>query len=390
MGLIASSPSPPAGRLRVALAAAALLGQVTGTAGGAPVPAPVPEIRFGVTDPPVVAQRDITVRAPTSNHPIDPTPRPLECSGMAWVGGGLLVSSDRHAHALFSVDVDPGRAVIGTPEPRVVIRNEKNLLRDAEAVTARTRPGGATSVYVVTSLSHDPAGEPDVNRRRWARLPVDDAGRPVAAGVRLLDAEPLREAIAAHFDALGVAHYAAYTPDEDRNTDRWGNVEGIAFAPTGDTALLGLRNPRAQGDALVVAVAGLDDAFDTGDATRARVTDLVRLDLGGRGVSDLCWDPQTRGYLLSAGRSGGPRRADDPAYPPANLDYALFWWSGRRAEAPVLFARVADTNIDAVCRVGGSPLIALGSDEGDVSENRAGRQSLLTLMYFAGPAEATP
>ena len=76
----------------------------------------------------------------------------------------------------------------------------------------------------------------------------------------------------------------------------------------------------------------------------------------------------------------------DEAYPPANLDYALFWWSGRKTEQPVQFARVVDTNIDAVCRIEGSPLIALGSDEGDVSENRGGRQSLLTLMYFADPA----
>ena len=217
-------------------------------------------------DPPVVAQRDVTVRARTSNHPIDPTPQPLECSGVVWVGGRLLMSSDRHAHALFSVEVDPARAVIGTPEPELVIRNEKNLLRDIEAVTTRRGPDGVPRVYIITSLSHDPTGEPDVNRRRWARLPVDAAGLPDVADVRTFDAEPLREAIASHFDALGVAHYGAYTPSADRNTDRWGNVEGIAFAPNGDTALLAFRNPQARGDALLVEVAGLDAAFDAGDA----------------------------------------------------------------------------------------------------------------------------
>ena len=37
------------------------------------------DIRFGVIEPPVVAQKDITVWAPTSNQQVDN--KPLECSG---------------------------------------------------------------------------------------------------------------------------------------------------------------------------------------------------------------------------------------------------------------------------------------------------------------------
>src|SRR5210317_832253 len=45
----------------------------------------VVEIRFGVIDPPIVAQHDITVRAPKSNQELEE--RALECSGLAWIPG---------------------------------------------------------------------------------------------------------------------------------------------------------------------------------------------------------------------------------------------------------------------------------------------------------------
>ena len=40
--------------------------------------------------------------------------------------------------------------------------------------------------------------------------------------------------------------------------------------------------------------------------------------------------------------------------------------------------------IEALCRLGKSPFIALGSDEGDDSEGREQRQSVLTIMEFTG------
>ncbi len=343
-------------------------------------------VRFGVIDPPVVAQRDVTVRARTSNHPQDPTPLPLECSGLVWAGGTLFATSDRHAHALFRMAVDPATAEIGTPELEVVIRNERNLLRDAEAVAARRGDDGVERLYVVTSLSHDADGGSDPGRHRWARVPVSAEGEPLVAGVDLLDAGPLRRDIDRHLHALRVDPHTAWSGEDNRNTDRWGNAEGLAFVPGSGVALLGMRNPLAGGDALVVALAGLDDAFDTGDPERLRVTDLFRLDLGGRGVSDLCWDPRTRGYLVAAGKSGGPRDPDPVVGGTVDrgvdLESALFWWSGTKDEPPAALLRIPDLSVDAVCRVGDSDLIALGSDEGDPSENRDGRQSLVTLVHL--------
>jgi hypothetical protein len=37
-----------------------------------------------------------------------------------------------------------------------------------------------------------------------------------------------------------------------------------------------------------------------------------------------------------------------------------------------------------VCRLGTSRYIVLGSDEGDVSEGRTARQSILTVLEFTG------
>ncbi|BAM04789.1 hypothetical protein [Phycisphaera mikurensis] len=356
-----------------------------------------PRIWFGVLDPPVVAQRDVTIRARTSNHPLDPTPLPLECSGLAWAGGTLLAASDRHAHALFRVAVDPERAILGTPRPEPIILNERNLLRDVEALAARPGPGGVQRVYALTSMSHDFDGSTDLSRHRFARVPVSSSGRPLANAAAVLDVSGLRREIDKHLHALRVGHYAAWSDQLGANTDRWGNVEGLAFEPGGGRALLGMRNPLAGRDALAVAVTGVDAAFDAGDATLLRVVDLFRLDLGGRGIADLCWDPVTRGYLVAAGLSGGTREPGSEAYPLVDFDYALFWWSGRKAEPPVAVLRAADLNIDAVCRVGDSDLIALASDEGDASENRDGRQSLLTLLHFdatkraqAAASEPTP
>ena len=44
--------------------------------------------------------------------------------------------------------------------------------------------------------------------------------------------------------------------------------------------------------------------------------------------------------------------------------------------------------IEAICRLGDTGFIAVGSDEGDVSEGREQRQSVLTILYFTGLVEA--
>lgn len=346
---------------------------------------PVAEIRFGVIEPPVVAQRDITVRAPTSNQQL--TLKPLECSGIAWLDGGLVLSSDRHGHVVFTCAVDLNAMTIALPVPHVVIRNEQELLDDAESITVRTGRGKPPTVYVLCSLSNDRGALPLPKRRHMLRFVAGGPAPLAAREATVLDAGTLRRALHEHLKAVGVGFYRTYYaefPGPEKNTYRWGNVEGMTFTPDGSRLLCGMRNPLLDGAALMFAVEGVERAFQARDSSQMKVTDLYALDLGRRGVSDLFWDPRTRGYLIAAAKSNGPRLDKDQPFPPNTLDSALFWWSGRKSERPVLFAKAPDMKIEAICRLGDSRFIAICSDEGDVSESREQRQSVLTIIDFTG------
>jgi hypothetical protein len=345
---------------------------------------PVTDIRFGVIEPPVVAQQDITVFANTSIRSTEL--KPLECSGLAWVDGCLLLSSDRHGHRIFSCAVDLDKMTVGKPQPHTVIRNEQQLLNDAECIAVREKSGGGYFVYVMCSLSNDRAG-PLPARRHIMRLSLEQSNPFTCGRGIVLDAGIIRDILNEHFQTIHVQPYHTYYadfPGPDKNTYRWGNVEGIAFTPQNKGLLCGMRNPLYQQKALMFVVRGVEEAFDRQDNKRLEVTDIFTVDLGERGVSDLYWDPLTRGYLITAAKSNGPKLDEDQPFPPNTLDSALFWWSGRKSESPILFAKAPDMKIEAICRLGSSRFIAICSDEGDVSEGREQRQSVLTILDFRG------
>lgn len=346
----------------------------------------VAEIHFGIIEPPVVAQQDITICTPVSAQQTEE--KPLECSGMAWANGRLIVASDRHGLTLFTCPIDLERMTIGVPVPRTVIGNEQELLDDAECLAIRRDARRELVVYVMCSLSNDPDELPLPKRRHMLRLGLRDLDPARVARPVVISAGVLRDEIHKRFEALGVEPYRTFHADfsgSDKNTYRWGNVEGMCFTPDGRRLLLGMRNPLLGAYAMIAVVEGVDDAFDTRDANRLRLTDLFAIDLGERGVSDLCWDPVTRGYLITAAKSNGPKLGKDRPFPPNTLDSALFWWNGNKADQPILAARFPDMKVEAVCRLGQTPFIAIGSDEGDVSEGRpAQQQSVVTVMYFTG------
>lgn len=346
----------------------------------------VAEIRFGVVEPPVVAYRDIMLRTPVSNQQLQA--KPIECSGLAWVPGHLLILSDRHGHVVFSCPIDLDRMTLGSPAPHVVVRNEQQLLEDAECITVGRGSDGRRVVYAMCSMSNDPCDQSLPKRRHMLRFELADAESPSPERPAVLGVTTLREAVGDCFKTLGIEPYRTFNvdaPGPDKNTYRWGNVEGMTFTPDGSALLLGMRNPLCGDCAMLVAVRGVAEAFDSGDPSKMRVDDVFALDLLGRGVSDLCWDPLTKGYLIAAARSNGPRLDEDEPFPPNTLDSALFWWSGRKTEKAILFARLPDMTVEAVCRLGSTRFIAVGTDEGDVSEGRLRQQqSAVTIIYFTG------
>lgn len=344
------------------------------------------EIRFDEIEPPVVSQKDITVEAPVSNQP-EATNKLLECSGLTWLDGTLLISSDRHPQLLFTCPVDLETLTFGTPESEVVVQNEQYLLNDAESLTLLEK-GGRIWLYMMCSMSNAPNGQPLPQRRHLLGCSVNEISPFKTERCNIIAAGTLREQLETSFEKIKQKSYTAYNadfPGEEKNTYRWGNVEGITFTPDGATLLCGMRNPLFEDDAAILcAVSGVPEAIDSLNAESLIVTDLFLLDLGQRGISELSWDPMTEGYLITAAKSNGPRKNPNSPYPPNTLDSALFWWSGNKTDAPILIARVPDMTLEAVCRLGQSRYIALGSDEGDVSEGRTARQSIVTVMEFTG------
>ena len=345
----------------------------------------VAEIRFDVIEPPVVAQKDITVRAATSNQKLEL--KPLECSGLVWYDGNLIISSDRHQHLIFTCKLDLNEMTFGKTLPHTIIRSEQYLLDDAECITLSQQPDAAPRVYVMCSLSNDRTELPLPMRRHMLCFTLDQIDPFAFHNSKVFNAGTIRETLNEHFKEMGVQTYRTFFGNfigAEKNTYRWGNVEGITFTPDGTILMCGMRNPLYGKSAMMFVITGINEAFDVNDPSRLKVVDLFLLDLGERGVSDLCWDPVTKGYLITAAKSNGPRLDKDQPFPPNTLDGALFWWSGRKSEKPILIARVPDMKIEAVCRLGTSRFIAIGSDEGDVSEGREQRQSVLTIMDFTG------
>jgi hypothetical protein len=344
----------------------------------------VHDIRFGVIEPPVVAQKDITVRAPMSNQQTEA--RPLECSGLAWLNGYLLIASDRHEHLLFTSSVDTNNIIIGTPQPWVLIHNEQYLLNDAESLTLLEK-NDRPLLYMMCSLSNAPNAQPLPQRRHLLCCNVRQISPFEVDHCDVLSVGTLRQQLETCFKTIRVWPYYTYDasyPGEDKNTYRWGNVEGITFTPDGQYLLCGMRNPLFDEAAIVFTVSGIPRQTPSPQQEPMKVMDFFLLDLEGRGISDLFWDPVTQGYLITAAKSNGPRLDTDIPFPPNTLDSALFWWNGNKMDKPNLVARIPDMTIEAVCRLGSSRYIVLGSDEGDVSEGRTAHQSILTVLEFTG------
>lgn len=341
-------------------------------------------IRFGVIEPPVVVQQDITVRAATSNQQKDV--KPLECSGLAWLPNRLLISSDRHEHLLFTCSVDLETMTIGTPEPYIVVHNEQYLLHDIESLRLLEQDG-QISLYMMCSLSNAPDSQPLPQRRHLFRCHVNQVSPIELDQSTVVSVGTIRQQLETCLETINAQPYYTYNAaflGEDKNTYRWGNVEGITFTPNGQQLLCGMRNPLFDEAAILFVVSGISTTTELLQAESLRVTDFFVLDLENRGISDLFWDPVTRGYLITAAKSNGPRLDPDRPFPPNTLDSALFWWSGHKQDGPILIARIPDMTIEAVCRLGSSRYIALGSDEGDVSEGRTARQSIITILEFTG------
>lgn len=127
------------------------------------------------------------------------------------------------------------------------------------------------------------------------------------------------------------------------------NIEGLAATPGGDL-LIGFRNPRPQGRALVVRLKNPKAVIE--DGARAKFGKPVLLDLDGLGVRSMEYDPQRKTYWIVA----GSHTEEGP--------FALYRWSGQAEAAPVRLAATGDLRPEALIVYPGREGIQLLSDDG--------------------------
>ena len=105
------------------------------------------------------------------------------------------------------------------------------------------------------------------------------------------------------------------------------NIEALAARPDGSGLLIGLRNPRLGGKALILPLLN-PEALMTGKESVSRFDAPIILNLQGLGLRAMAYSASRNMFLLVAGpsSSGGP--------------FKLFRWSGSRNAPPVLIRKL--------------------------------------------------
>jgi hypothetical protein len=223
---------------------------------------------------------------------------PAELSGATRLPDrSLALVDDETADAVFLWDGElaqpPRRLSLGLP------------LDDLEGIAADS----SGTLYLLASHSHTRRGRARPERERLARLR------------RGADLEVVDDITPALLRLLGAA------PGQL-------NLEGLAWYPAGERLFLGARAPLCDGRAQVMALGPARRLFEDprlpGDLGALELA-VHALDLGGRGVRSLDYDPWRRAVLVLA----GPPAADKEDGRAGAAGFALFVWSpedGRTAE----------------------------------------------------------
>lgn len=152
--------------------------------------------------------------------------------------------------------------------------------------------------------------------------------KPSSSSHKLLAAFAALNPVLASAIQLGVPEKKSLSPRE-----KGFNIEGLTADADGKSMLLGLRNPlSAKNEALLALLANPEAVADKGE--EPILSELIPLDLGGRGVRSIEYSVGAKAYFIAAGPA-----ADDP---PAGVGkFALYRWSGDRQERPQLLAELA-------------------------------------------------
>lgn len=276
-----------------------------------------------------------------------------EPSGAAVLPDGrLLVAEDEPQRALSLLSVTRQGTVQEDHAPDVqLIRSLGRKLTDLEGMTT----DAAGFVYATTSHSLDKSGHRSPDREQLVRFKV--VGRMVG---ELAAAGSLRDELLASSVPAQVGDLAGASPPKYEAL----NIEGLAIDPGTGNLLLGLREPVAGNQAIIVPIVNPDDMF----AGRPPVFGAPLLVAINGGIRSLAFDPVLEEYLIV-----------NEVIDASGAHSSRLWsWNGSAKSNPVPIDvpnLSGLTNVEAMVSidVGGEPQLLLMSDEGDPKKNRPAR-----------------
>lgn len=300
-----------------------------------------------------------------SNAPAAPRPRTdaLTHTGMCDASAAIAVGDDRFLVAndednvlrLYDAKRD-GPAVKTFDLSRFLLIDRKNPEADLEGVA---RLGDR--VYWIGSHGRNKNGKQRLNRHVFfattvkekdGEVSVEPIGKPFTKLVEFMLADPqLREL------GLREAVQPEKQEDDDLAPKEDGlNIESLAAAPDGKGLLIGFRNPRPNGRAIVLPLLNPAQVIDGNADPQFGEPMLLALE-GDRGVRAMTWSPAIKAYLLIA----GPHTGRDA--------YDLFRWTGRADDEPKRITKIdlPDFTPEAIVCFGDNPSALIIADAGSVA-----------------------
>jgi len=203
-------------------------------------------------------------------------------------------------------------------------------------------------VYAISSHSRTKGGKSKPGREQLVRFRVKDN--------RVYEIKMAGDIK----NGLEALHPVLFQSIHNVRTTPWGhglNIEGLEVDPDSGNLLVGLRRPIIAGKAPIAVLENPIDVFEKGVEPEFN-NELVLLDLDGKGIRGMTYDPVLRGYLVIGGPAGETKGS-----------FLLWFWQGGAAEPK----RVSIDGLSSLAFVEGiasikdhegRPAIVLVSDDG--------------------------
>jgi hypothetical protein len=273
----------------------------------------------------------------------------------------VAANDDENSLRLYQIGVTNPLAVVDL-NPVLKPETKKKDGRPKEVdIEAAARVGDR--IYWIGSHARDSGGDKESSRHRFF---ATDIGRVAGAPPFILKPTP------AYTDLLKdlVEQLPGLKEATEQSPEAAGgfNIEGMAAAPGGEL-MIGLRNPRPDGKAIVVLLTNPAAVVDNN--ARPRFGTPERLDLGKRGIRSI--EHVGGRYVIVAGPFGD-----------SDNDFALFTWSGPGGPAPRReTVALGDLRPEALFTTTDSKEVHLLSDDGTKACKDLTEQSSKTFRGLA-------